>query len=155
MFAPRYFGVRHFAPRHFAPGAVAAVQAGGGGSGAGRLAAQESYYSRDINRNTRAGMLGAFAWELPAEEAEKLEEIIQETPREAISAVAALAGADSAKTQAPPQKRRVAKETALKAAQILPKAENIDEIVRYIEFLWEIELWRRDEEDIAILLLSM
>lgn len=112
---------------------------GGGGSGVSRLA---GYFSRPAESTYFPPF---FADLLPVERQE-VKEIAEAVPQEAIEALV------EEKDPLPSENRlgRLVKESAPKS-----KGPDLAKLAKHFETIRRLEMWRREEEDIAILLLSM
>lgn len=126
----------------------------GGGSGVGRLA-RAGYFSRPVSTRTWP----RFYVEVPKKDRDEILTVEAETPPEVVKAVVnALDSVSATKTEArkPIGPKRKAQAVAQAEKEVGPVDEyNIDAMVRHYLILIRIEAWRQEEEDIALLLLSM
>ncbi len=147
MFAPSYFGPRHFAPRYFAPN----LDEDTGGSGVGRL---EAFSSRVVG-----GRYPVFFYREPFKAREEVRKIEEGTPDVVVRAVLnKLSDEGLGLEKVKPSLKPVGLAGASNEAadrDLVVAPETIDAIRLYSDLLRKIALWRQDEEDIAILLLSL
>lgn len=135
-------------------GHIRRTDVGGGGSGVGRLG---GYFSRDVGSKTWPDFFG----DLEAETRDEIERVTAETPSKVIRAVTDAAASLSVERDDEPvgvrKYQSIKGEIAALATEIAGPVESydIDAIIRHFEILRDIEMWRQEEEDIAILLLSL
>ena len=127
----------------------------GGGSGVHRLA-RAGYFSRAVGRRYPS----IFQSQEPEIRAE-IERIEAETPEAVVNAITA--ARQGVKGKIGPKRREKIEAAAQK--ELIGNAQtfeadpldgfDIDAIIRHVDLLWEIRRWRQDEEEIAILMLSL